>query len=393
MRSGSEVVGKPLVDGWTILFFVMAAIGLYGMAHVFFYGQEPSYGVTRYVSWGLLIIGYSFLVGITTGLSLLVIMCHLFGLKHVQLMERKLILLALTALLGGFYVIFWDLGGPFKLQIMRFVINYFPPHITSAIWWMSTLYALELPIIIIEIYLIFTKNHKWLLPIAIISFLVGISAYSNMGFVFAANISRPFWFGAYIPIFFILSALGLGAGFGLILCYFTKKLVPSLQEKLSSVSSILERTLFFVVLAMMFFTGWRFGTALYTYQPEVAGAAMALLWGKLSFNFWFFQILLGLIVPFFMLIKKPSNVGALIAAILVIIGIFFERYNTIVAGQLVPVNSVYYDKIFYVNYTPSLSEISLFISALGIAGLLYLIGDRILNKKFAQEVEAEESSH
>lgn len=58
-----------------------------------------------------------------------------------------------------------------------------------------------------------------------------------------------------------------------------------------------------------------------------------------------------------------------------------------------PVNSVYYDKIFYVNYTPSLSEISLFISALGIAGLLYLIGDRILNKKFAQEVEAEESSH
>ncbi|MGE4547526.1 MAG: hypothetical protein AB7E28_07110, partial [Desulfurella sp.] len=89
MRIGSDVAGKPLVDGWTILFFVMAAIGLYGMAHVFFYGQEPSYGVTRYVSWGLLIIGYSFLVGITTGLSLLVIMCHLFGLKHVQLMERK----------------------------------------------------------------------------------------------------------------------------------------------------------------------------------------------------------------------------------------------------------------------------------------------------------------
>jgi len=393
MKSSSVNMGKPIVDVWTIVFFIMAAIGLYGMGHVFFYGQEPSYGVTRYVSWGLLIIGYSFLVGITTGLSLLVIMCHLFGLKHVQLMERKLILLALTALLGGFYVIFWDLGGPFKLQILRFVINYFPPHITSAIWWMSTLYALELPIIILEIYLIFTRNSKWLLPIAIVSFLVGISAYSNMGFVFAANISRPFWFGAYIPIFFILSALGLGAGFGLILCYFTKKLVPSLQDKLVTVSNILTRTLFFVVLIMMFFTGWRFGTALYSYQPEVSGAAIALLWGKLSFNFWFFQILLGLIIPFFMLIKKPSEKGALIAAILVIIGVFFERYNTVVAGQLVPVNSVYYDKVFYVSYTPSLSEISLFISALGVAGLLYLIGDRILNKNFAHEVENEESSH
>ncbi|MGB9756054.1 MAG: NrfD/PsrC family molybdoenzyme membrane anchor subunit, partial [Desulfurella sp.] len=234
------------------------------------------------------------------------------------------------------------------------------------------------------------KNHKWLLPIAIISFLVGVSAYSNMGFVFAGNISRPFWFGAYIPIFFILSALGLGAGFGLILCYFTKRLVPSLQERLSTVSSILEKTLFFVVLGMMFFTGWRMGTALYTYQPEVAGAAVALLWGKLAIDFWLFQVILGMIVPFFMLIRKPSNTGSLIAAILVIIGVFFERYNTIVAGQLVPVNSVYYDKVFYMSYTPSLSEISLFISALGVAGLLYLIGDRILNKKFAQEAESEE---
>ncbi len=393
MRSSSVNMGKPIVDVWTIVFFIMAAIGLYGMGHVFFYGQEPSYGVTRYVSWGLLIIGYSFLVGITTGLSLLVIMSHLFGLKHVHLIERKLILLALTALLGGFYVIFWDLGGPFKLQILRFVVNFFPPHIESPIWWMTTLYALEVPIIIIEIYLIFTRNSKWLLPIAIVSFLVGISAYSNMGFVFAGNIARPFWFGAYIQLFFILSALGLGAGFGLILCYFTNKLIPNLQDKLAPVSNVLTRTLFIVVLIMMFFTGWRFGTALYSYQPEVSGAAIALLWGKLSFNFWFFQILLGLIIPFFMLIKKPSEKGALIAAILVIIGVFFERYNTVVAGQLVPVNSVYYDKVFYVSYTPSLSEISLFISALGVAGLLYLIGDRILNKNFVHEVENEESSH
>lgn len=392
MKIGSQAVGKPIVDAWTILFFIIAAIGLYGMAHVFFYGQEASYGLTRYVSWGLLIIGYSFLVGITTGLSLLVIMCHLFGLKHVQLIERKLILLALTALLGGFYVIFWDLGGPFKLQVMRFVINFFPPHVESAIWWMSTLYALELPIILIEIYLIFTKSHKWLLPIAIISFLVCISAYSNMGFVFASNISRPFWFGAYIPISFILSALGLGAGFGLILCYFTKKLVPQLEGKLYAASSILQKVLFFVVLGMMFFTGWRMGTALYAYQPEVSGAAIALLWGKLAFNFWFFQVLLGMIIPFFMLIKKPSSVAAFWASILVIVGVFFERYNTIVAGQLVPVNSIYYDKVFYVNYTPSFSEISLFISALGVAGLLYLIGDRILNKKFVEEAESEDNT-
>ncbi len=377
---------RPIVDGWLIFYFLLAAVGLYGMIHVFLYGQEASYGLTRDVSWGLLIIGYALLVGTSTGLSLIVILCHVFGLKKIEIVEKKIIWLALSALLAGFFLIFWDLVAPFKLYVLRFIWNFFPPHITSGIWWMATFYGLEVPLILIEIYLIFTKSEKWILMIGIIGFLVSLSAYSNLGFVFAANIARPFWHGAYIPIFFIVSALGLGGAFSLILCYINQKecknCPPEEAKKHADAAYTLSKLLFFVVLAIMFFSGWRMGTALYGYQPGLSDAAKALVSGPLAFEFWFFEIVIGLIIPFFILLlsKFKSPNWSLTAAIFIIIGIFFERYDTIVAGALTPVISSYYPHPFYTHYAPSASEITLFISALGVCGFLYLLGDRILSR-------------
>jgi len=151
MLGNTGSMKRHIVDGWIIFYFLLAAVGLYGMIHVFLYGQEASYGLSRDIEWGLLIIGYSFFVGITTGLSMWSAAFHVFGFKNFHAMSRKMMWLALSALLSGFFIIFWDLGGPFRLQILRFVVNIVPFHWTSPIWWMSVLYALELPLIVIEI--------------------------------------------------------------------------------------------------------------------------------------------------------------------------------------------------------------------------------------------------
>ncbi len=366
------------VDAWLILFFLLAAFGIIGMVTVYLKGQETSYNVTRDISWGLLIIGYSFFVGITTGLSLISAFGHLFGFERFHILSRKFMWAALSALLAGFFIIFWDLGGPFRLQILRFVVNIVPFHYTSPIWWMSVLYALELPIIIIEVLLLLANKEKLTFIASIIGFIVGISAYSNMGFVFSANISRPLWHGPFVPLFFILSAIGLGASSGIIILLTNKSTLP--KEKYSEALKTLSKTLFILILIMFFAKIWRTVTLLYGIEPMTFQAAKELVWGSLAFNFWFFEIAIGLIVPFILLLvsKFRSTLASVVSSICAIVGIFFMRYDSIVAGQIIPVTDIYFPKQEIVHYCPSFAEITLFISAVGVLGLIYVLGTRTL---------------
>jgi len=366
------------VDGWLILFFLLAAFGIIGMVNVYINGQEASYNVTRDVSWGLLIIGYSFFVGITTGLSLISAIGHLFGFERFHILSRKFMWAALSALLAGFFIIFWDLGGPFRLQILRFVVNIVPFHWTSPIWWMSVLYALELPILIIEVLLLIANKEKLTFIASIIGFIVGISAYSNMGFVFSANISRPLWHGPFIPLFFILSAIGLGASTGIIILFTNRNSLP--KEKYSEALKTLSKTLFIVVLIMIFAKVWRIITLLYGKEPMTYQAIKEWVWGSLAFNFWFFEVLIGLVAPFIILLVSnfKSTVAALVSSLCAMVGIFFMRYDSIIAGQIVPVIDIYFPHKEIVHYCPSFSEISLFVSAVGVLGFIYVLGTRIL---------------
>ncbi len=367
------------VDGWLILYLIMAAIGIFGMASVYIKGQEASYNVSREISWGLLIIGYAFFVGITTGLSLLSAFGHLFKFEKFHVLSRKMMWTALCALLAGFYIIFWDLGGPFRLQILRFVVNIVPFHWTSPIWWMSVLYALELPILIIEVLLLMANKEKLTFIASIIGFLVGISAYSNMGFVFSANISRPFWHGPFIPLFFILSAIGLGASVGIILLFANRRQLP--EERYQTALKVFSKTLFLVILMIIFAKVWRTVSLLYGKQPMAYQAAKTLVSGYLAFNFLFFEVIVGLAIPFIFLLTSRfrSTDLSLISAFAAIIGIFFMRYDSIVAGQVVSVVGAYFPKVEVLHYFPSPAEISFFISAAGLLGLLYVLGSRILH--------------
>lgn len=369
---------RSFIDIWLLFFFSLIAISLFGMLHVFFYGQDPSYGVSREVTLGLLIVGYAFFVGMSTGLALVSSLSHVFGFDSFHVMSRKMAWLSLCALLSGFFVIFWDLEGPYKLQVLRFIEYYLPPHTTSPIWWMSTLYGLELPILAIEVYLLLKNKKTATFIVGIIGFIVGISAYSNLAFVFAANVTRPFWHGPFMSIFFILSSLGMGLSLALILLkiYYSKK-EESIYTKYLVVFS---KTLFFVVLTMIFFKIWRIISLLYGHQPMTYEATKQLISGSLAFNFWFFEVLTGLIIPFFVLLvsKFKSLSASFVVAFFVIIGIFFMRYDTVIAGQIISVNSVYFPKAEVLHYAPSLSEVSIFIGGIGISGFLYLLGKRIL---------------
>lgn len=353
----------------------IACIGLIGISQVFFNGQEASYGVSREVPFGLLLMGYAFFVGISVGISTLISVEHLFNMNLFCRRFKHLQLLALSALIAAFWLIFWELGGPFQLQILRFVRYYFNFAVESPIWWMSTFYLIETPLLIIELILMLRDDHKATFWAGIVGFIMGIVAFSTLSMVFAVNAARPIWNTAQFTISFIFGALICGASIITIFIYLTRKYY-SLE-----VVRNLGIFIFFLLLAVMFINIWTLVISSYSKGSYLAANYAVLTKGALSFNFYVFEILIGIIIPALLLVlSKFQNIKiTVLSAVLAIIGVFFARFDGIIGGQLVKVESEIVGKIELSSYTPSLAEITIFISGIGVMLLLYALGRTFLN--------------
>ncbi len=373
---------RDFLNSKIIISFIMVLISLYGMVHIFLYGQEASYGVSRGLPWGLLIITYTAMVVSSTGLCLISSLGHVWGFRNFEQIGKRAAWLAISALLGGFFAIFWDLGSPFHLHALRLILYYFPPKFASPIWGMTTFYSLYLLFITIEFISLLSKKWKFALIFGLLAFLAGITAHSNLGWLYGVNIARPEWHGPFFPIDFILSALLSGTALIVWIHFFSNKNAAYIlkDEKKMQLMKNLGRLIALFIGAMLFFEIWKTIAGISGHIPLEYQSIMTLISGPLSFNFWFFEMLIGYLLPFILLFITRFNSPkiTLIASILVIVGILFNKYDIVISGQSVPVFASYYhNNISLISYTPSLSEISLFIGALGVASIIYHIGEKL----------------
>jgi molybdopterin-containing oxidoreductase family membrane subunit len=233
-----------------------------------------------------------------------------------------------------------------------------------------------------------THNHKGASLAGLAGFIAGISAHSNLGAVFGFIEARPFWHGPYLPIYFILSALISGCALIIIIMNIAyggpSKLSSEVKESLTSIAKI-----FGLLLGiLLFFEIWKVLTSVYGAPPEKYETILTLLKGPLSVNFWLFEILLGILIPFIIVLAtKGKNIGAiLLGSVSSVIGIFFMRYDLVIAGQLLPmreatagarVQNATLDGL--VTYSPSASEVTIVIGAIFFCIALYLAAERYLN--------------
>jgi molybdopterin-containing oxidoreductase family membrane subunit len=111
---------------------------------------------------------------------------------------------------------------------------------------------------------------------------------------------------------------------------------------------------------------------------------MALTTGPLSFNFWVFEILIGLAFPLGLLAmtKLKSAPAMTLAAFMTLVGQFFSRYDMVVAGQLVPHYSGWDNLPTYFSYAPSVSELMVTFAGIGVVGATFLLGERFFGRAF-----------
>jgi molybdopterin-containing oxidoreductase family membrane subunit len=377
--NGNTRIPKALI----YLFIAASAIGLYGVFNVITKGHAEALGVTKSVPWGLLISTYVFFVVSSTGLCLISSMGHVFAIEKYEVIGKRAIILAILTLLCGFGVIGMEIGHPIRMVIY----NIISPNLHSAIWWMGTLYGLYMVCIIIEFYFLMNHNHKGAFYAGLAGFIAGISAHSNLGSVFGFIEARPFWHGPYLPIYFILSALISGCALVIIIFNVAYGGSAKMPEKAKEALLGIAKIFGLLLGILIFFDIWKVLTSIYGAPPEKYETVMAMIAGPLAVNFWFFEVLLGMLIPFAIILftKGRSIKAALVASCSAVVGIFFMRYDLVVAGQLVPMREATAGSRVQgvvnglATYTPSASEITIVVGAIVLCAGLYLAAERFLN--------------
>lgn len=350
-----------------MIILLMLAFGVYGFVQTLLYGHH-AWGTSDQIPWGLLLATYVFFVVSSTGLCLCCSLGSVFQLDRYRALGIRAVLLSLVGLIVGFIVIAIELAHPFRLLIYAVI----SPNFTSTIWLMGALYGLYMVFLILELWFMIRQNHQVGKIFATLAFLSAIVAHSNLGGVFGLIAARSYWAGPYLPIYFILSAFVSGSA---ILALFFYLIHRKGKENHESLIIALGKLLALFLAISIFFTTWKMIAGIHGHVPGKYEATMALVKGPLSLNFWLFEVLIGSISPFLVLLMAGRNIRAVFtAALLAIVGIFVMRYDLVVGGQIVPLSI---DKAHfggYLSYMPTVAEWGIVIGALALVPILFVLG-------------------
>lgn len=373
------------INKWSILSAAFILFGLAGAANIFIHG-EHAMGTTNKVPWGILIAGYEYFVGISTGLLLVAALGYIFHVKAIIPIGKSLLMFAIFSLISGFAILLVELGNP-----LNFIHYFLTPNFTSPIWWMAPLYGIYLMLLVALTVFAVRGNQTLIRPFAIMTAASAVVALICIGFLFGFIIARPYWNGPISPLYFILTSVFSGIAMASVIAYLQGR-----QKKSGSLETIkFLRTMSLSMMGTMviIYIGKTF-VGLYGQVPGKYESLLALLTGPLSFNYWILEISLALIIPFALIVsaKKLSAMKLGLAGLLSLTGIFFMRFNMVIAGQITPLKVVKNpaDGTAFNLFSVTWSEWALIIGGIGIMALLYQqreLLERIIHHKPAGELK------
>ncbi|MDO8735560.1 MAG: NrfD/PsrC family molybdoenzyme membrane anchor subunit [Thermoleophilia bacterium] len=356
--------------------FLLVLAGTAAGIHAKLIGSLEAYGAYREVPWGILISTYVFFVVTSTGLCLVSSIGHVFGVKSLAPIAKRSVFLAVATIVAGFYVIFFEIENPFRMAIY----NVISPNLTSSIWWMGTLYGSYMMFMVVEFYLLVKGNYKIATIAGFCGVIAGVAAHSNLGAVFGTLDGREFWYGPFMPIYFISSAMMSGAAAIIFFTWIASKINGEpIDQPTRKALEVTTRIGILLISVILFFTAWKFIIGFAGGEGKKM-ALDSLLTGPYAFNFWVLELGVGMIIPLMLLLKsRGTNISLMVvASMMMIFGIFFMRYDLVVVGQVVPVQfemgvSEYPGLL---SYMPSPHEILVVLGGIGLAGLVFLLGEK-----------------
>lgn len=356
---------------------LLVVAGIAAGLHAKSIGSLEAYGATREVPWGILISTYVFFVVTSTGLCLVSAIGHVFGVKDFEPIAKRSVYLAVATIVAGFFVIFFEIESPFRMAIY----NVISPNLTSNIWWMGTLYGAYMMFMAVEFLLLVRHKYRIASILGFLGVVAGVAAHSNLGAVFGMLDGREFWYGPFMPIYFIASAMMSGAAAIIFFTWLAYKVNGlAMEEPMRRALQVTTRIGILLISVILFFTAWKFIIGFAGSEAKIM-ALNSLIKGPYAFNFWVLEIAIGMVAPLMLFIRSGGRNLKLmaLASAMMMFGIFFMRYDLVVVGQIVP---VYYelgvtDYPGLLRYTPSAHEILVVLGGIGLAGFIFLLGEKV----------------
>src|SRR5512138_93373 len=364
---------SKLFTPWTLWLGLMGIILLGGAAAgimVFWKGLGIT-NLTDRVPWGLWITIDLSSIALGAGAFSLCAGVYLFGLKRYQPIARTATFIGLIGYTMATLALILDIGKPERFWHS---MVYWNTH--SLLWEVTMCVILYLTVLLFETLPILA-NLEWLrkrLPkiaarmehvhhyapiLAIIGLGLSSLHQSSLGALYGVIKARPFWFKPEMSVLFMLSAI-VG---GISLTLFASMLASQLTPKAKINDALIERVSRFVgwlLIGYFYFRAWDTLSMSYAYDPGRTEGLQLITTGPLAFNFWFGEMLLGMIVPMILLFYTPTRTNRfwrMVALFLVAAGVVAYRWDINISGLLVVMPYIPSQAIAYTSYRPSVIEI------------------------------------
>jgi len=377
-----EKMGDIFIWLLIIGFLVFGAPGI--IDRLTFGHQHTSYG--SYIPWGLWISSYIWLIGLSAGALMISVMTYVFGVEEVKKVGKMAFLVAIATLVGAMIAVGLDLGHVFRA--FNILLN---PNLHSMMGWMGVLYTAYFITLSVELYFAIKKEQadaekqknikKILLVLGIWSIPLAFAFHGGVGGVFANVAAKSFWHGPMLPIVFLAGAFLSGGALFSTVAYIWR---PNLSQDgfVKMMIYLGKVTLALLVLdEILELSEVYVGTFYYT--ADEGDLWQQILFGQYWYTFWIAHILVGVLIPGFLLTAKSKSPGAIaIAGILIAASFLAVRLNIVIPGMLHPeikgiAEAWVHSKLTF-EYLPSLMEWQVLFFIVAIVMSVFMIGKKVL---------------
>jgi len=400
----------PKITSWMLwvgFLGIILAAGVAAGLLVFWKGLSVT-NLSDLVPWGLWITIDLSSIAMSAGAFSLCAVVYLLGLKQFQQVARTATFVGLIGYTMAMLTLLMDIGRPDRFW---HAMVYWNKH--SLLWEVTMCVCLYLTVLLLETLPIFaqfewlkkrwpklsekmSQIHHFAPYLAVVGLGLSMLHQSSLGAIYGVLKARPYWFRPDVSVLFIISAV---AG-GMALTVFASMLSARLTKRANVDDKILERVSFiigWILVAYLYFRFWDALSMTYTYQPGRTEGLDLMTGGALSFNFWFGEMLLGLVAPIFLLLNKKTRAipfWRMVALALVVGGVVAYRWDTNISGLLIVMSYLPGEPgVGYTTYVPSLIE---FLAGAGVVayGLLaFSLGVRYLKVVDHQVAAVHENVH
>jgi molybdopterin-containing oxidoreductase family membrane subunit len=363
-----------------IIWLVLLIVGLFGVVQRFTQGHAlADYG--SYVPWGLWVSAYIWLIGLSAGAFFLSSLVYVFGVKRLEPIGKIALLTALVTLICALFAICLDLG-----HIARSFRIITSPNFSSMMTWMVWLYTAYAILLSFELFFVLKKpeQKKKIKILAAIGIPLTVAFSGGVGALFGTVAARPTWHSPMMPILFLTGALVSGGGL-LLLILNTHKSFDS--EKRNDVVQILAKIVAGLLIFDILLEWAEFSIPMWYGIGHELESLKLILFGQFWWVFWVVHLLIGSLIPLYILIKHKSPKALAWAGSLIALTFMAVRLNIVIPAFMTPelegLQSAFTGDRLRFEYTPSLHEwqVLLFIVCAGIG--LFSVGSKMLAKKSA----------